>query len=145
MAALCAKDLMTPDPVIVRPEDSFTRLAHLFNLHRVSGLPVVDGSGRLVGVVSKTDLIRGEWEGTGARTSDFFSLPGDAGGAFEFSGPGTVQEIMSPPVITVEEDATAGEVAGLMSSQRVHRVLVTRQGKLVGIISTMDMLRLVAK
>lgn len=138
-----AKNLMSGTVVSIRASASLKDLARLLNRHRISGVPVVDASGRLVGVVSKTDLVRSEWGELGrSGISDFFSLPGeDIRYAPEREGAVTVADIMSRGLLTVGEETPASEVAKLMAVAGVHRVLVTRRQTLLGVISALDLLK----
>lgn len=138
------RDVMSKSVVSVAPEDSFERLARLFNRLGISGAPVVDATGRLVGVVSKTDLIRGEWEAAPRGFDDFLRLPGDLPGPAEATGEGTVGGIMSHAIVAVDEDDPVERAAALMDLHRIHRVLVTRQGRLSGVLSSLDLLKLIA-
>ena len=114
-----ARDAMTPDPVTARPDLPVRDAADLLVYHRVSGLPVLDGAGALVGVVSEADII-------GKRGA-------------------TVGEIMSRAVAAVAPDARLEEVAALMTRQRVNRVPVVDAGRVVGILSRADVVRWAAR
>ena len=114
-----ARDAMTPDPVTARPDLPVRAAAELLVYHRVSGLPVLDGAGALVGVVSEADII-------GKRGA-------------------TVGEIMSRAVVAVAPDARLEEVAALMTRQRVNRVPVVDAGRVVGILSRADVVRWAAR
>ena len=114
-----ARDAMTPDPVTARPDLPVRAAAELLVYHRVSGLPVLDGAGALVGVVSEADII-------GKRGA-------------------TVGEIMSRAVAAVAPDARLEEVAALMTRQQVNRVPVVDAGRVVGILSRADVVRWAAR
>jgi CBS domain-containing protein len=116
---LRAGEAMTPDPVTAGPDLPVRDAADLLVYHRVSGLPVLDGTGALVGVVSEADII-------GKRGA-------------------TVGEIMSREVFAVAPDARLEEVAALMTSQRVNRVPVVHEGRVVGILSRADVVRWAAR
>jgi CBS domain-containing protein len=109
-------EIMTTDVVSVRPETSVTEIARLLSLQKISGVPVLDDDETPIGLVSEIDVI--------SRT-------------------GTVAEdIMSSGVISVTEDTPAEDVIDVLRSRRVRRVPVLRNGKLVGIISRSDLVRL---
>jgi CBS domain-containing protein len=114
-----AGDAMTPDPVTAGPDLPVRDAADLLVYHRVSGLPVLDGAGALVGVVSEADII-------GKRGA-------------------TVGEIMSREVVAVAPDAGLEEVAALMTGRRVNRVPVVHEGRVVGILSRADVVRWAAR
>ena len=116
-APVRARDLMKTEVITVEPSLPAQAAAELLAFHRVSGLPVLD-NGRLVGVVTEVDVI------------------GKQGN--------TVAEIMTPNVVTVQEDTPARELATLLTSRGYRRVPVVRGDQLVGIVSRGDMVRWVA-
>jgi CBS domain-containing protein len=158
MRAICAGDLMNGEVLTVPEDMPLPELARYLLDHEISGAPVVDGSGKVVGVVSLTDLV--------AASSD--EEDGEDGyGAIGFYGQGwddgeeegdarpdlddfeeaewdelEVADIMTEKVFCVAEDAPVSEVASTMLRHHVHRLLVTRDGEAVGILSTSDLLGL---
>lgn len=151
---LIAKDIMTKHLVKVRDDMSLQGLAALFSQEMITGAPVTDESGRLVGVVSYTDIVRHleqrdrlskdrsnpalhGWEGK-LDPEDFAGLHVEEDDGF------TVRDVMTPTVFDVDEDMPIAEVADRMLRGRIHRLLVTRDGEAVGIITTMDMLKAIA-
>lgn len=139
-------DVMTHKVFAVSPDTSLETAARLFAQKRVSGVPVVDASGEVVGVVSASDLNdpdrdRGEQVGN----AQYYSL--ENGHADEFGDPtvrrdGTVREVMTPSVIKIGSDQSIVEAGSIMVSRAVHRLLVTdEQHVLVGIVSVMDIVR----
>jgi len=142
---LQAKDVMVPEPVCVEPSTTIRQLARVFQEHDISGAPVVDAQGHVVGIVSKTDLIRRCWEGT----LDFppaylFEVVSEQGGADADVLPEPtvcVQDFMTEDPATVAPDTPAGEVARLMSEGRFHRVVVVDRERFpVGMITSLDLL-----
>ena len=120
-------DLMTPDPVRVQAHASLAEAARLLDHHHVHGLPVVDESGALVGVVSQTDMLR-------ARTSEHLWA----------SWRGLqVRHLMSAPALTVAADASLTEAATKMEENQVHRLVVVGDDGVspIGIVSTSDLVR----
>jgi CBS domain-containing protein len=107
-------EIMARNVVSVRPEASVAEVARMLTTNRFTGAPVVDGGGSLVGVVSESDII-----GKKGRT---------------------VAEIMTPAVYTVDESATLGEVAEMLLTRHIRRVPVTREGRLVGLVSRSDLI-----
>jgi len=131
------------------PEQSLGELSELLSLHQISGAPVVDEQGHLLGVVSQTDMaaylgglyteeIRGGagyYQGLMGRISS--ADPG-VRGLLETK---TVQELLTPHVCCVSPTASLDEVLDTMLHEHVHRLLVVDQGRLVGVVSTLDVLR----
>jgi CBS domain-containing protein len=129
---LAVADVMTMDPVTVGIDASVEAAEQLLAAYRVSGLPVVDADGRLVGVLSRTDLLL---EG-GPVLSQL--VRGRASGL-------RVGEIMSRPPLTVGLSATLAEAARIMRDERVHRlVVVNEQDEPIGVLSATDYVTLIA-
>ena len=117
--------IMTHTTYCVRPEVGTETLATLLLDHRMSGVPVVNDSGRPIGVVSKTDLLRHLHE------------HGDA--------PARVKDIMMPMVFAVERDTPIVHAAALMAGEGVHRLAVVDADlTIIGIVSALDVVRWVA-
>ncbi|MBI5200778.1 MAG: CBS domain-containing protein [Elusimicrobia bacterium] len=129
------------------PEDSLRDAAELFLRHGVTGAPVVDDDGRLLGVLSQTDLLRRGSEAARGQLSPFYR----EGEQMRIAEPvsvhdlSPVREAMSRDLVSVEEDVPVADVARLMAERGIHRVLVTRDGELEGIVTTMDIVRLVSE
>jgi CBS domain-containing protein len=115
---MLAKDIMTQQVIAVSPQTPVKQLAKTLSQNHISGTPVVDKSGKVVGVVSQRDLL-------------------DKKGA-------QVKSIMSKKVISVMEDTPVEEIASVMTSRNVKRVPVFRGQKLTGIISRGDLVRAIA-
>jgi CBS domain-containing protein len=146
---------MTEDVVTAHPSWSIERLADFFMEYDISGAPVTNDDGDLVGVVSMSDI------------TQYSSLPGESlprpqphqrfhlGIDSEYSdediqsfreqewGGVTVEEIMTPMIFDVSEDASLDTIADTMLKGRIHRVLVTREKHLVGIITALDLIRVI--
>lgn len=135
-----AKSVMRRRVITVTENLLAGELARLFESKRISGAPVVDRDGRLVGVVSKSDLVRHECEGADLYKDSDEPLPK----GFHVENPDrtTVADIMTPAVIEASEDAPAAELARLMRRRRIHRVFITRDKRLRGIVTTLDLLKL---
>lgn len=123
-------ELMTRDPVVVRADTSLKEAAGLLDQYRISGLPVVDAAGVLVGVLSQTDLVR-----VRATEHLWTNWPGLA-----------VRHLMTQPALTIAVSASLGEAARLMEERHVHRlVVVADDGRSpIGIVSTTDLVRVMA-
>ena len=102
--------------------------------HRISGAPVVDAAGRPVGMVSITDLLREQYD----------ELE-DAEDELPLHPARRAEEIMTPSVFSIREDASVGDAAREMAKRHVHRVpVVTREGVVVGMVSALDVVRWMA-
>lgn len=127
MRQITATDLMNPNVLAVRDTMSLQQLATVLLENDVTGAPVKDRSGRLVGVVSMIDV---------ARVVATNPSPAGRGGEV------VVADVMTPGVFSISEDATVSEIASAMLDRHLHRVVVTRQDEPIGIISTSDLLGL---
>ena len=142
-----ASDIMTKDVATVTPETPIEILCDLFRERRITGAPVVDSAGRLVGIVSKDDvLFRSRGSALEPRqTPDIKMLfsSGFVGFNQGDDGPATVGEIMTREVLSAPEDSTVAEICRLMWGKRIHRVPIVRGPLLVGIVSALDVCRAV--
>jgi CBS domain-containing protein len=123
---------MQKDVKAVRPDVSVADvIASLADAH-VSGVPVVDRHGQMLGVISSTDVLTQEAEAqdTDARTTLLEST--------------LAQDIMTPHPLTIDPDADVREAAREMLYAEVHRLFVVQHGRLIGVISTSDIVRAVA-
>ncbi len=142
-----AADIMTKDVATVTPESRVEDLCDLFRERRITGAPVVDAQGRLVGIVSKDDVVfRGRGGDAGpSQTPDIRSLfsSGFVGFNAGDDGPTTVGLIMTRTVISAPEDASVEELCRMMWEKRIHRIPIVRGPVLVGIISALDICKVV--
>jgi len=132
------RDIMTTDPVRVTGDTRLREAARLMVRHRVSGLPVVDEAGKLVGIVSEGDFIRRE---AGRDRPQGVSLLDAVFGEGELqpAGAETVAEVMTRSVVTITPEATIGEAARVMGRRNVKRLpVVDLEGELIGIVSRAD-------
>jgi CBS domain-containing protein len=149
MRPITANDLMNPEVLTVQTDMTVRDLASFLIDNEISGAPVADAEGRLVGVVSLADIAAAA---TGEDRSG-----GDGSGYFGRAWDDSLDEedvedlpldgmrvagIMTPQVFSVKEDATVSEIASLMLKGHLHRLLVTREDRAVGIITTSDLLGL---
>lgn len=146
MRSLCAADLMTPDVLTVEAEWTVTELARFLVDNEISGAPVVDRRGQVVGVVSLVDVASSGVDGNRPEAEvGFFDRSWEPDRLEAPPVPSAdllVRDIMNPDVYAVAEDATVSEVARTMLEEHVHRLIVTRAEKVLGIISTSDLLGL---
>lgn len=143
---MIAADIMRKDVVTVRDTATIRELAQLLLESGISGAPVVDASGKLVGVVSQTDLVRGVREEpqpheAPAYHADLDRWLGRHGFQVEAPDFKVVREVMTPGAITAGAETPVTDLAKTMESRRVHRVIITRRKRIVGIVTSMDVLR----
>lgn len=139
-----ADEVMTARPVTIAPEAPVADAVRLMLDRRVSGLPVVDGSGRLVGVITEGDLLRRSELGTEKKRTrwlEFLFGPGRSAEDYVHSHGLKVEEVMTRTPIIVGPGAGLDEVVGLMTDRRVKRVPVVDGGRLIGVVSRADVLR----
>ncbi|HLA21455.1 MAG TPA: CBS domain-containing protein [Pseudolabrys sp.] len=140
---MLARDVMTAGVISVTPETSVRDIAKTLVEHNISGVPVVDKGGRLVGIVSEGDLMRRPESKTEHRRSWWLKLlvTHDQEVAEYIKTHGQhAADVMSRPVITVAEDATLENVADTLQKHRVKRAPVMRGEKVVGIVARADLL-----
>ena len=156
--SLTAQDIMNPEVITVTNEMTVRELASFLTDQEISGAPVEDENGALIGVVSVTDIVRAASSGGDRlmnghdREAHFYTrgwegkLSADELETLHLEDDElTVGDIMTPSVFAVEAEAPIMTVAQSMMDSHLHRLLVVRDGKVVGIISTSDMLALLAE
>jgi CBS domain-containing protein len=146
-----AMDVMTTNVITVVPDTSVQALATLLSERGISGVPVVDKDGRLVGIVSEGDLLHRAETGTERRTQrrrsrwlDTFAADQEAARDYVKAHGRSVQEIMTREVISVSDTTELADIATLLETKRIRRVPVVRDGKLVGIVSRANLVRALA-
>jgi CBS domain-containing protein len=130
---LLVADVMTIDPVVVGVDASMEEAAQLFRAYSITGLPVVDGSGALVGVISQTDIL--------ARADSLIGrlVRGKPSGL-------RVGEVMSAPPVTVPMSGSLADAARVIVDSKVHRVVaIDGHGRPVGVLSAIDFVALYAE
>jgi CBS domain-containing protein len=145
MADPAARDIMVEAVVTVSPDTSLRRIAEVLVEHRISGVPVTEADGTLVGIVTESDLLDEEKRRVRLPRTALFGVylvpERVVREAFEEGETLTAQDIMTKRLVTVREDTPAREAVELMLSRKVNRVPVVREGKLVGLITRADALR----
>lgn len=142
-----AEDVMTTRVISVEPDDTILHATRLMLQHRISGLPVVDAGGNLVGVVTEGDFIRRVELGTQRRRPrwiEYLLSPGKRADEFVHSHGRKVGEVMTRDPRTVEEDTVLEEIVKLMEKHAIKRLPVMRKQKLVGIVTRANLLRALA-
>jgi CBS domain-containing protein len=144
---LTARDVMTSEVVTIGLEASVEDLAKLLEERRISGVPVLDAKGALVGVVTQSDLVQ--------RSRDlelppalnildlhlFLETPSHFQKRLEKLLGNKVKDVMTRDPITVAPDTPVQEIARLMSNKGVHTLPVVDAGKLAGIVGKLDLIR----
>lgn len=138
-----AADVMTKTVVTVGPEAGVAEVAGLLLNHHISAVPVVDGEGRMLGIVSEGDLMRraeNDTEGRGAWWLEALFSTKDLAKDYVKTHGRTAGDVMTRFVVTVEEATPLHEIAALLEKHHIKRVPVLRDGRLVGIVSRANLL-----
>lgn len=140
-----AKDVMTKDVVSVGPDASVHKAAGVMAARRISGLPVINEAGEVLGIVSETDLLHRVELGTGDTPRSWAALFGqkeeDAARSFARVHGTKVHEVMSRPVVSVAADAELADVADTFDRYKIKRVPVVSGGRIEGMITRSDLVR----
>jgi CBS domain-containing protein len=149
-AVYTAGDLMTRDVAVVHPETSLLEAVKLMARRKISGMPVVNDAGAIVGMISEGDLVRWHegYSGRQARWLDMLAEGTELAPAFlkEIQDQNRkVKSIMAAGATTVTENTLAREMARLLHTKNIKRVPVVRDGKLVGIVARSDLVRALAQ
>ncbi|MBZ9600240.1 CBS domain-containing protein, partial [Streptomyces erythrochromogenes] len=129
-------DVMTHTAIAIGREASYKEIVELLHEWKVSAVPVLEGEGRVVGVVSEADLLpKEEFRREEPRLPEQLDEASKAGGVL-------AEDLMSAPAITIHPDATTAEAARIMAHQHVKRLpVVNRLGMLEGVVSRSDLLK----
>lgn len=140
-------DVMTPDIVSVSPDASVVMAARLMLQKQISGVPVIDDGGNLVGIVSEGDFLRRAETGTHRRRQrciEFFMSPGRLAEEYVRLSSRNVRDVMTHEVHTAAPDTPLEEAVRLMERRNIKRVPVVDKGKVVGIVTRANLLHAVA-
>ena len=151
---LTVSDIMQREVLAAEADWSLEELADFLVNNSISGAPVVAEEDELIGVVSLTDIVRQnrlQEHGSGMDTHDvyLFELGRQMGRDelrelhVQYETPVMVRDIMTPMIFSVGEDTTLQEVAETMVKGRIHRVFVTRDNRLTGIVTALDMMKVI--
>lgn len=143
-----AGEIMTKNVITVNPDDAVEKAARLLLEHHISGLPVVDGENRVVGMISEGDLVLRGKEVKAPAFSEVW------GAVFFLESQKkffeelkktialSVEQLMSRPVFSVGEDATLEQIATLMAEKGVNRVpVVDEEKQILGIVTRQDIIK----
>jgi CBS domain-containing protein len=148
--SILAKDVMTKKVITVKEDMKVFDLIEIINENKISGTPVLDKDGKLIGIVTKSDIL-----GTFLDFDIDLNLKIDLKGIMEFArdkSVGTivseteveVKDIMTPNPITAEEDTSIEKLAEIMIDNRIHRIIIIKDESIIGIISPLNLLYHVA-
>ena len=138
-----AKDVMTRKAISVAPEATVLQAARLMLQHHISGLPVLDKKGDLVGILSEGDFLRRretKTERRRARWLEFLLGPGRVAADYVHSHGSKVSEVMTPEVKTIGEETALEDIVQTMEKNHIKRMPVLRGAKLVGIVTRSDLM-----
>jgi CBS domain-containing protein len=142
-----ARDVMVRAVATASPDTTVDGLARLMINLRISGVPILDKEGYLVGIVTEGDLLRRVEIGTQRRRprwSEPFSSNSWLADEYVKSHAKRVADIMTREVFSVDETATLGEIVDLLEAKKIKRVPVMDDGQIVGIVSRADLLKVLA-
>ena len=148
---LTAKDIMTKAVITVNPDTSIVELSSILVKNEISGVPVVDDSGELYGIVTENDLIRRNKRLHIPTVVSFLDAAIYLESSKKFEQEvkrltaTRVGDICVRKVVTIGEDTTVVDIATIMSEKKVHLLPVVKAGKLVGIVGKRDMVKAVAR
>lgn len=134
LKSIQVSDLMSHEPITVDEDISLQSVAHILTKFRVSGLPVVDSSGTLKGIITATDLLNRI-----KRILSDIDEQKDPSQEFQIR----VREVMTHPVVSIVESQSLYEAAKIMSDKNIHTLPVVRGGKMVGVIGRRDIIHVV--
>jgi CBS domain-containing protein len=144
-------EIMTADPITVSPETSLQEAIQILVEKKISGLPVVNSQGKLVGIISETDLT---WQATGVDTPPYIMFldsviylqnPAKHNQEVHKALGQTVKEAMSDRPVTIKATQLVREAARIMHEKKIRRLpVVDEQSKLIGIITQGDVIRMMA-
>jgi CBS domain-containing protein len=142
---------MTRDVITIHYSASIKELSKLLSERGITGVPVIDEENRLLGMISMRDVIKEEVRrlGTNVEYQDIYELFSSAMNVEEGeqdAGPQLwVEELMSRNIYSAAEDTPVCQICTLMFEHNIHRIPVLREGKVVGLVTAMDVVRTVAE
>jgi CBS domain-containing protein len=144
MTTMQVKDIMSRNVIWVGTDESVLRAVQLMLQNHISGLPVIDMNGELAGIVTEGDFLRRSELGTERHRSRWLELlvgPGKLAAEYVHASGRKIEEVMTRDPYTVSESDTLEKVVELMEQHHIKRLPVTRDGKVVGIVSRANLMR----
>ena len=141
------KDVMTPKVISVGVDETVVNAARLMLQQQISGLPVVDKKGELVGIVTEGDFLRRGELGTQRRRPkwlEFLLGPGKLAQEYVHASSKKIEDVMTPDPRTIGEDESLEALVDKMERHRIKRIPVTRDGRVVGIVSRANLMHALA-
>jgi len=141
---MLALDVMTPSVIAIRPDDTVAEAARRMLRHHISGLPVVDAEGNLVGIFTEGDFLRRSETGTERRRPHWLELLLGPGRVIEdhvHSHGRKVEEVMTEELYTIGEDTPVEDIVQLMEEHRIKRLPVVRNNRCVGIVGRANLIQ----
>lgn len=143
---MIAADIMHKGVITVRDFQTVKELAQILLDHRITGTPVLDSAGKLVGVVSQTDLVRSVREDAQPHEAPAYHQEvdrwlGRQGYQVEAPEYELVRDVMTPAVISADVKTPIVDLARCMAGKHIHRIIITDGGRLAGIVTSMDILK----
>ena len=139
-----ASDIMTPGVISADPDATVLQAARYMLQHRISGLPVIDKTGNLVGILSEGDFLRRRETGTQRKRSrwlEFLMGPGRMAAEYTHTHGSKVSEVMTTEMHTVNEDTPIEKIVELMEKHRIKRVPVLNGNRVVGIVTRSNLMQ----
>jgi len=152
LMTVLAVEIMTPSVKAVPQSWTMDRLARFLTDNEITGSPVTDDHGDIVGIVTLKDITEFRWNTQRSDNTAPLSADEEAEARrlrmviFEEMGkvPVEVRDIMTPSILSVDEQTPVRDIADIMMREHLHRIFVTREKKITGIITTYDMLKLIS-
>jgi CBS domain-containing protein len=141
------KDIMTPNVIAIGPDEPVVKAARLMLQNRISGLPVVDKEGELVGMVTEGDFLRRGELGTQRQRPkwlEFIVGPGKLAQEYAQTSGRRVEDVMTPDPWTIREDDSLEAIVEIMERRHIKRLPVTRGGRMIGIVSRANLMHALA-
>lgn len=149
---ILAREIMTPNIKAVPQSWTMDHLARFLTDNEINGSPVTDDSGEIVGIATLKDITEFRWSANRSHTDKKLTTEEQQEARrlrmlmFEKMGevPVEVRDIMTPIVLSVDESTPVRDIANIMMREHLHRIFVTQNSKIIGIVTTYDMLKVIS-